>query len=170
MYRTVDDLMRHERLRIAAVERLGSDTARCPCGEDDWRCLRVAHDGADGQRTCICENCFRKQFALNSGKARRKKKQPTLNIGEARCCTICRESDPACFEEQHLAGRKFGPETADYCANCHRKYDPWWGDPKTNENEATELRHEARLLRGIAALLIGRAENIEASLDGEQPD
>lgn len=57
--------LRREKRRQRALERLGTNTARCAeCRETDWRCLEAHHiagrDFDDAATVILCRNCHRK--------------------------------------------------------------------------------------------------------------
>jgi hypothetical protein len=93
--------------------------------------------------------------------------------GKLICCSVCPETDPACFEQDHIYGRKHGPDTRMLCVNCHRKrsarqrteHPPPGPDP-TNPCEIAArfllgmidyLEFIIQRLRGVAELLLALA-------------
>ncbi|MGO4705786.1 hypothetical protein AB4072_08420 [Microvirga sp. 2MCAF38] len=69
-------------------------------------------------------------------------------------CPTCGETHFACFEEHHIAGRKYDATTWPICANCHRKVtDAQKDHPSFLTSSNRQLETIGRFLLGLADLL-----------------
>ena len=71
------------------------------------------------------------------------------------CCVGCGETNPAVFEQHHIAGRKHSDDTATLCLNCHRKLSDKQRDhvPPGSNDPIGPLAGIGHYLLGLADLL-----------------
>lgn len=74
---------------------------------------------------------------------------------QAPSCACCSETNPAVFEDHHIAGRKHHDDTALICANCHRKLSDQQRDhvPQRRIKPAGPKSVIGHYLLGLADLL-----------------
>lgn len=160
----MERVMRGERLRLEACSKLGTNSANCAfCPEDDWRAFDPVRQSlvACGALICVYCDILREAKSFNPILASTRMALLQRHAMGKPCCAVCRRSFWRCLELHHLAGRSSGSEQIILCVSCHRKCDPLWGNPRTRVERSTDLRHDARLMRGIAAILVGRANELD---------
>jgi hypothetical protein len=88
-------------------------------------------------------------------------------------CVACGESDPAVFEQHHIAGKRHSDDVALVCANCHRKLS----DKQRNHVQAgtappkrssATIGHYLLGLADLLALIVEALRNFGAFLLGQQ--
>lgn len=91
-----------------------------------------------------------KELAREIRKQRRLEKLGT----NSPICGTCGESDCRVLERHHVSGRKYDPNTAITCRNCHRKVtDDQKGHPAIDANADAMLSAIGMFLLGLADLL-----------------
>jgi hypothetical protein len=84
---------------------------------------------------------------------RRRKAQERIGTQNPKC-SICSETNPLCFEEHHIARRRYDGTTITLCKNCHAKASDMQSDhPKFLAGEPTQQESFGRMLLGLADLL-----------------
>jgi hypothetical protein len=160
----MESVMRSERLRLETCSKLGTNHPTCTfCPEDHWRAFDPVRQSLVADAALICVYCDVMREAKSFDPILATKRMGLLRrhaMGKPRCA-VCQRSFWRCLELHHLAGRSSGAEQIILCVSCHRKYDPLWGDPRTGVERTTDLTHDVRLLRGIAAILIARANELD---------
>jgi len=137
---SIDD---NERRKQNRLERFGTNNPVCDCGERDWRCLGI-FDANNGHSKILCRNCYAKRTEKNS------KRKP----GKYSACVSCKENDPRCLEEHHIAGRALDDTCITLCLNCHSKLtDDQKDHKKLTSRVPAEFKKFVEFLLGIADAL-----------------
>jgi hypothetical protein len=95
----------------------------------------------------------------------RQKALERLGTNDPRC-GICREANPHCLEQHHVAGRSFRDDTVTVCRNCHRKLSvAQLGHPSQICTPPALEEQAARFLLGLADLLAAVVEQLRRLAD-----
>jgi hypothetical protein len=76
-------------------------------------------------------------------------------------CVRCGESDPRCFEQHHVAGRRYSDAAILVCSNCHGKLSDAQKDhPKPTANPPTSQECIGHFLLGLADFFAELSERL----------
>ena len=76
-------------------------------------------------------------------------------------CVRCGENDPRCFEQHHVAGRRYSDAAILVCSNCHGKLSDAQKDhPKPAANPPTSQECIGHFLLGLADFFAELSERL----------
>jgi hypothetical protein len=70
-------------------------------------------------------------------------------------CVSCGEAGWSCLERHHIAGKRFDPDTAIICRNCHRKLSD------RQKDHPADLGTQPDFLERLGHMLLGLADLFE---------
>ena len=101
-------------------------------------------------------------------RAVRGKRLTALGVTNVRC--LCGETDPLCFDVEHIFRRGYDSTTWGRCANCHRKKTAreWSEHPPVGLHPGNRIEKMAHALRGMVeyeSFIVGHLQDMADKLD-----